>query len=350
MQFVIALLLFPLSVFYGIITKVRNLLFNFHILKSKHHNKQDLLVISVGNIRAGGTGKTPFVEYLLNSLKANHHIAVISRGYGRKTKGFRIINDTDTAKSVGDEPLQMYRKFNHDALFAVSEDRVTAIENITSSFPDISLIILDDAFQHRYAQSDISFLLTAYSKPFFKDFVIPFGYLREYRSGYRRADYIVVTKTPSITQAQKAKIITQIKPLPAQQVFFSNITYKEPYLISNPDVKINNLQDHSVILLSGIADNQPLISYLASQTQLLEVISFKDHHKFSPADLQTIKHKIETQQKPNTILITTEKDATRLDDSFIELIATAVYVISIEFEMDETFNAVKQSLNRGHLI
>ena len=212
--------------------------------------------------------------------------------------------------------------------------------------PDINLVILDDAFQHRYAQSDISFLLTEYSRPFFKDFVLPFGLLREYRSGYKRADCVIVTKTPSISQAERDNFISKLRLHSHQTAFFSSITYNQPHLISNHQTKINNPGDHSAILLSGIANNRPIVSYLKAQTSLLDVITFKDHHKFSLQDIKAIKDRIQTKQQPNTILITTEKDAARIDDFFISQVAIDIYVLPIRITVEQGFISILQSLKK----
>jgi tetraacyldisaccharide 4'-kinase len=328
-QFIVASLIFPLSIFYGIVTKIRNLLFDYNVLHSISHN---IFIISVGNLRAGGTGKTPFVEFLLNNLGLiNKEIAVLSRGYGRKTKGFRLLNDNDTAESVGDEPLQMYKKFNNQAVFAVGENRNAAIQKLVVYFPNLKIIILDDAFQHRYVKANVAFMLTSYTHPFFQDFVIPFGQLREYRSGYKRADYIVITKSPqNIIEEKKQNFILKVKPYTHQQVVFSSIHYQTPYLLNDPDVKLNNLCEKNVILITGIADNSALVKYLLTRVKSLNCLKFSDHYYFSDKDFAKIKI-----NKPETIIMTTEKDAVRLPKDLMQRLNVEIYVIGIELKMDK---------------
>ncbi|MDR1005693.1 MAG: tetraacyldisaccharide 4'-kinase [Bacteroidales bacterium] len=312
---------------YGIITYIRNLMFDCGILKSQKHGVK---VIIVGNLRVGGTGKTPFVEMLLRNMAAEHRIAVISRGYGRRTKGFRIINDEDTAVSVGDEPLQMHNKYSKLALFAVSEDRNLAIRSIIAANPAIDTIILDDAYQHRYVRADKTYLLTAYNKPYFRDKVLPFGMLREFAIGKRRSDVIVVTKCPpNLSNDEREYFIRKIKPQ-YRQVLFASIDYKTPYRFRKPDKVLIVAQKPDVILLSAIADNHSVISYLRNKAQSLHIIAFKDHHNFTHRDIKRIKARIIAVRRPNTIIITTEKDAARLPHDIQIRLSMQVYVLPIE--------------------
>lgn len=341
MRIFFAVILFPLSIFYGLITWIRNLFFDAGILKSVSHKPY---IISVGNLRAGGTGKTPFVEYLLRNMPSDRNPAVISRGYGRKTKGYRLIKSTDTALNVGDEPLQMYKKFPQIP-FAVSENRNIAVQNITENNPQINTIILDDAFQHRYIKADFSILLTPYIKPFFKDFVLPFGMLREYGSGYKRADLIVVTKCSAeifndITLQKD--YINKIKPLKHQSVLFSKINYKEPYRFSKPSIILSYSKDKSVILLSAIADNKHIYSHLIGKVKEVIPMTFPDHHNFTSSDIEAVKQAV---KKSNAVIITTEKDAVRLDKNTETVLETEIYVLGIEFLLNNNeFNFYKKWL------
>lgn len=307
---------------YGLINHIRNLLFDKGVLKTLSH---DTVVISVGNLKAGGTGKTPFVEYLLRLLASSYNIAVISRGYGRKTKGYRLVDPQGRAEDFGDEPLQMAKKFPN-VLFAVCESRNKAIEIIEAEYPAIDLVLLDDAYQHRYTARDFNILLTEYNRPFFKDRVLPFGMLREYRRGYKRADCIVVTKCPPLEERERKDFAEKLKPLPDQRIFFSEIHYRQPYLLNDESRKLN-LSEHSVVLFTGISNNSHIVSYLKSKTLLLGTISYNDHHNFSQRDRLHILHRFRKLGKADSILLTTEKDAGRIGSFPID-----VYVLPIDVE------------------
>lgn len=307
---------------YGLINHIRNLLFDKGVLKTLSH---DTAVISVGNLKAGGTGKTPFVEYLLRLLASSYNIAVISRGYGRKTKGYRLVDPQGRAEDFGDEPLQMAKKFPN-VLFAVCESRNKAIEIIEAEYPAINLVLLDDAYQHRYTARDFNILLTEYNRPFFKDRVLPFGLLREYRQGYKRADCIVVTKCPPLEERERKDFAEKLKPLPDQRIFFSEIHYRLPYLLNDESRKLN-LSEHSVVLFTGISNNSHIVSYLKSKTLLLGTISYNDHHNFSQRDRLHILQEFRKLGKADSILLTTEKDAGRIGSFPID-----VYVLPIDVE------------------
>ena len=307
---------------YGLINHIRNLLFDKGVLKTLSH---DTAVISVGNLKAGGTGKTPFVEYLLRLLASSYNIAVISRGYGRKTKGYRLVDPQGRAEEFGDEPLQMAKKFPN-VLFAVCESRNKAIEIIEAEYPAIDLVLLDDAYQHRYTARDFNILLTEYNRPFFKDRVLPFGLLREYRQGYKRADCIVVTKCPPLEERERKDFAEKLKPLPDQRIFFSEIHYRLPYLLNDESRKLN-LSEHSVVLFTGISNNSHIVSYLKSKTLLLGTISYNDHHNFSQRDRLHILQEFRKLGKADSILLTTEKDAGRIGSFPID-----VYVLPIDVE------------------
>lgn len=310
---------------YGIITYLRNKLFDCGIIEQKSHSVK---IISVGNIRVGGTGKTPFVEYLIKALSPYFNLAILSRGYGRKTKGFIHLQPHHSASEVGDEPLLIYKR-NPNTFVAVCEERNKGVENILKISPKTNLIILDDAYQHRYINRDINILLTEYNRPFFKDRVIPYGRLREYRKGYKRASYIVVTKCPPLNEKQKQDFVLKLKPLSHQKIFFSNIVYKLPYHIKNKENQIN-LSDYKVLLLTGIANNQHIVEYLNSITQVVDTITFSDHHNFTEKDKIQIKNRYNKFSASNTILLTTEKDAMRLQD-----FETDIYVLPIDIEVHQ---------------
>lgn len=308
---------------YWLITYIRNLLFNKGLLRS--YSFTDVFVLCVGNLRVGGTGKTPMVEYLIRNLHKEYNLAVLSLGYKRQTKGLKEITSADDYKSVGDEPKQMSEKFP-DVRFFVNKDRNQAIEYIKQKYPSTQLIILDDAYQYRKTKTAKTILLTEYHRPFYSDFVLPYGRLRESRKEKRRADYIVVTKSPNeISVKDRQIIISSIKPLSNQQIFFSSIQYNE-------DLQ-SELMGKDVALLVGIDNPQPLISYLNTFCKVKQVLKFPDHHSFSEKETQMIS-------KIKYPIITTEKDYSRLKDFNKKL-----YVQKIELEVDNSFlNMLKRDI------
>lgn len=274
-------ILFPVVPIYYAVTSLRNKLYDLGIKKSKAY---DFPIICVGNLSAGGTGKTPMIEYLIDLLKNDYKVATLSRGYGRKTKGFLIANENATAESLGDEPFQFYNKFKNDVIISVDENRNHGIQNLRllDELPEI--ILLDDAFQHRKVKAGFNILLTTYSNPYFKDFVLPTGNLREPKSGAKRADIIVVTKCPNnISEGHKNKIIERIRPEDYQHVFFSSIKYSNHVVSSNNTVKIDDLLEFT--LVTGIANSKPLVDFLSEKKLEFSHLNFKDHHEFSQQDI-----------------------------------------------------------------
>lgn len=325
MRVFFAYILYPLTIFYSIGVYCRNLFYDLGWIKSIKHK---VTTIGIGNLKVGGTGKTPHVEYLVNVFSDVYKIAVLSRGYGRKTKGFRILDlEKDTALTVGDEPLQMKQKYPN-TVFAVCEDRNRGIEEIIKQNKELEMVILDDSFQHRKLTVDLSILLTEYSNPFFNDRILPFGLLREQKQGYKRADYIIITKSPQhYTLGDKVTFESKIRPKKYQKVFFSHIDYKPLFSLFGEN-HINNLSDHSVILLTGIADNSQITEYISEKTVIVEKIEFPDHHNFSNKDIDNIIGIYDSIKQQNTIIITTEKDSTRLK-GFEKLKQIPIYVLSI---------------------
>lgn len=224
-MFLLRILLLPFSLIYGLIVGVRNYFFNNGLLKSVEFK---IPVISVGNLSAGGTGKTPHVEYLIRLLKDHFKIAVVSRGYLRKTRGFVLTDINSTVSMVGDEPMQYINKFKN-LLVAVDENRNHGIQKLMTSHTELDAVILDDAFQHRYVKPGLSILLTDFHSLYSKDFLLPVGRLRESKKGAKRADIIIVTKTdPVFSPLSKRAVLEQLKPQPHQKVFFSYVTYGLP--------------------------------------------------------------------------------------------------------------------------
>jgi tetraacyldisaccharide 4'-kinase len=330
----VRLLLFPFSLLYGFILRCRNWIYDAGILESW---APPIPVICLGNLSMGGTGKTPHTEYLLRLLKDQYRIAVLSRGYGRKTNGFRYVAGTDTASEAGDEPLQLFRKFGNQVLVAVDENRKTGIKRLLKDHPDLDVIILDDAFQHRRVKASLYILLTDYSSPFYKDLTLPSGNLREPRSGWKRADIVVVTKCPEALTPEVAERIR--KKIPAGNLFFSRIRYQAPVLLSTGKEEDFSLKRPGILLLTGIANSKPLENYLRTKTDTLTVLTFPDHHPYSEADIHKMIGQLNAMSKKSNIIATTEKDAIRLNQPSLSTITEPLpiyYVpIAIEIRQDD---------------
>jgi tetraacyldisaccharide 4'-kinase len=307
---VIRILLLPLAFLYGLGVSVRNLLYRVGALRSVRF---DLPVISVGNLSVGGTGKTPHIEYLIRLLHRYINVAVLSRGYGRKTAGFRMVTTIDTADAVGDEPLQFKRKFP-EVPVSVSESRALGVPELVRRNPDTQCVLLDDAFQHLAVTPGLNIMLTEFDRPFTRDWLMPSGRLREWRASYRRADIIIVTKCPDdLSARQRHNLIMEIDPFPRQRVYFSHYQYADPYDLLRPDVRRPLDLQTDVLLISAIANTDYLLKYLAGAARSVQTQEFEDHHYFSEPDLFELRQAFERMPSPNKIVLTTEKDATRLE-------------------------------------
>lgn len=306
------ILLFPIALLYGVGVWIRNLLFDINVLSS--HQFKSISTISIGNLSTGGTGKTPHTEYLIRLLKSEFKVATLSRGYGRKSNGFQLASVDSTYQDVGDEPQQFFSKFP-DIPVAVEAKRVIGIQKLLDQFADLDIILLDDAFQHRYVVPGISILLTEYSNLFVDDHLLPVGNLREYKSGMKRADIIIVTKSPEILSPIDARTIREkIQPKSYQRVYFSYFKYGELQAVFPNQISFvpNYRNIHQTLLVTGIAQAGRLVEYLNQHEFEIEHLEYPDHHDFTESDLQTIR---ETFQKLSAlgprIIITTEKDAMR---------------------------------------
>ncbi len=335
-------LLFPFSMLYGLAIWTRNQCFNTGLIKSV---KFSVPVIVVGNLKAGGTGKTPFTEFIIKILKEKYNIALLSRGYKRNTKGFREVKENDFARNVGDEACQVKNKFP-GIIVAVAEKRVDGIKKIVEFYPETELIILDDAFQHRYVEPGFSILLTEFTRPFYKDFLLPAGMLREYRQAYKRADMIVFTKCyDGISLIDKENYIKELKPTSRQLVFFSKIEYRPLQLLWGNNTATPH-EINSVLLVTGIANPNPIIHYLREKYNV-ETIIFPDHHFFTVSDLKKILKKFESIQEKNKIILTTDKDASRFKEmeNLTPRIKDNLYILPITFEiLFNKENTLKKSL------
>ena len=299
---------------YGIVIGVRNELFSLRLLSSREF---DVPIISVGNITVGGTGKTPHTEYLAELLKTNFKVAVLSRGYKRKTRGFLLVEPTSKVREVGDEPMQIKLKFRK-LLVAVDSNRVRGIKKLLAMREKPTVILLDDAFQHQYVTPGINILLTDYSRLITQDSLLPYGRLREPASNKSRATIIIVTKCPSEIKPIDERIITkELEIRPYQNLYFSKINYGTlipvfPDLVEAPIPEIS--EGLTVLMVTGIANPLPLLEHIKHQTHDIHEINFPDHHQFTTKDIDRIQRKFDSLQNENKILITTEKDMVRFRD------------------------------------
>lgn len=298
-------LLFPFTLLYGIVTGIRNFLYNRGIFRSFSF---DTPVIAVGNLSTGGTGKSPMTEYLVRLLKDNYSVATLSRGYKRSSKGFVLADDAATAATLGDEPYQFHSKFP-DIQVTVDADRVNGITRLLSLPDKPGVIVLDDAYQHRRVKAGFYILLTAYGDIYADDLILPAGNLREGRSGAKRADIIVVTKCPpDLTLKEQENITRKLKPQMHQKVYFTYIAYDERVYSEEGSIKVTDVKPQDKVLVAGIAKPEPFFSFLKNDTD--HCLTYPDHHNFTASDIEAIINKSD-----NRIIITTEKDYTRLKGS-----------------------------------
>ena len=309
--------LLPLSWFYGLAVGFRNTLFEMGILKSRAFS---LPVISVGNITVGGTGKTPHVEYLIELLQGCSKVAVLSRGYKRKSHGFVMADDSTSACDIGDEPFQMKQKYPK-VMVAVDKNRVHGIEELTAREKDIDVVLLDDAYQHRYVKPGINILLVDYHRLIIYDKLLPAGRMREPLKGKNRAEIVIVTKCPRELKPMEFRVITKAMDLfPYQQLYFTTLEYgelKPVFENSTPDQKklegqgLSSLKTYNVLLLTGIASPRQMVEDLTPEVKALTPLCFADHHNFCEKDVEQINSAFEAMPSPKCI-VTTEKDAARL--------------------------------------
>lgn len=337
---IIKSLLLPVSLLYGCIVSIRNFFYNIGLLPSTKFN---IPVISVGNLTVGGTGKTPQIEYLVRFLNDKYPVATLSRGYGRSTSGFMYVNENSTSGEVGDEPRQFKHKFPHVPV-AVDASRVHGIKKLMEDHPEVKVILLDDAFQHRAVKPSVSVLLSDYSKLYYTDELVPTGTLREFMSGAKRADIIIITKCPAgLTPIEKRTTTRDIDPQPYQQIYFTTITYAEPVALIDRAIPSITSDTH-VIILTGIVNAQPLINYISGKTKNITHLPYPDHHEYSIVELESLKKNFESITSTNKVIITTEKDAMRIDKAgLLEVVqGLPLFYLPIEttflFEEGETFN------------
>ncbi len=338
---------YPFALIYGTVISIRNFLFDIKVLKSRRF---PIWVISIGNLSMGGTGKSPHTEYIARLMEKITHkyenlelpfnkIGILSRGYKRVTKGFLLVNNSSNAKEVGDEPMQMKQRLNK-VYVGVDGNRVRGIHVLLSLNPQLRMIIMDDAFQHRYVRPDFSILLTNYNAPFYNDKMVPAGTLREPSRGYKRAQFIIVTNTPAtITDIEKKLIIKNINPKSTQKIFFSSIAYKTLLPVfknTNYPVPVID-KNYSVLLLTGIANTHSLYNHIAEIARDVVHIPFADHHLYTSSDIANVIKSYNNISNQNKVIITTEKDSVRLHlGELMKAFGTApVFYLPIEVKVHE---------------
>lgn len=340
-------ILYPFSFIYGVFISGRNMLFDLRILRSR---KFPIWVISIGNLSMGGTGKSPHTEYiarLMERLTRTKYvnldltfdkIAVLSRGYKRVTSGFLLVNKTSNAREVGDEPMQMKKRLN-ESYVGVDGNRVRGIHVLLSLNPQIRMVLLDDAYQHRYVRPDFSILLTNYNCPYYTDSMLPGGTLREPRGGYRRAKFIIVTNVPvNITDVEKKLILKNINPRPEQKLFFSSIAYNSLVPVFKVDYTAPLIdKNYSVVLFTGIGNSHSLYNHMAEIARDVVHVTFPDHHMFKSNDIMKVLSAYNNISNPNKVIITTEKDSVRLQlGELMKAFGTApVFYLPIEVKVHE---------------
>ena len=337
--------LIPLSWLYGIGVGFRNQLFNIGLLKQHDY---DIPIISVGNITVGGAGKTPHVEYLIRLLKDKVKVAVLSRGYKRKTHGYVLANDSSTVTDIGDEPYQMKQKYQ-DVHIAVDKKRVDGIAHITGDAEtnDTDVILLDDAFQHRYVKPGINILLVDYHRLIIYDKLLPAGRLREPQSGKNRADIVIITKCPKDLKPMEFRVLTKAMNLyPYQSLYFTTIEYESLtplFAKEKSTIEKEALGDKHVMLITGIASPKQIIIDLKPHVKEMTTLAFSDHHQFKSKDIMKINDTFNAI-KGEKIIVTTEKDATRLEqlEGLSEEVKQNLYVLPIKVKFminqEEEFN------------
>ncbi|WP_139957837.1 tetraacyldisaccharide 4'-kinase [Flavicella sediminum] len=319
---ILRILVFPISILYGIVVYFRNLFFDVGIYTS---NTFKTPIIAIGNLSMGGTGKSPQIEYLIKLLQQDFKVAVLSRGYKRASKGFVLANKQSTVEELGDEPFQFYSKFKNISV-AVDADRTHGIGELLKQVHKPDVILLDDAYQHRKVKAGLYILLTTYDKLYADDFLLPTGTLRESRQGAKRAKIIIVTKCPKdIDTSEKERILNKIKPTEGQRVFFTNIKYADCLISKEETIATAAISKNEVLLLTGIANPKPLLKHLDSLKVDYKHLNFPDHYNFTEKDIIEIQEKFKALTSKEKIILTTEKDYMRLQGKIPNL-----YYIGIE--------------------
>jgi tetraacyldisaccharide 4'-kinase len=351
------ILLYPVSLLYGLITSIRNFLYDTRILPSVEF---PFPVICVGNITVGGTGKTPHTEYITRLLKDYFKVAILSRGYKRKTSGFWEATSSSLVSEIGDEPMQIFRNFP-DVAVTVDGNRVRGVKMILEEYPDTEVIILDDGFQHRSIKPGFSILLSDYERLISNDHMLPYGNLRESKVNMRRADMILITKSPeNISPIQRRIIVKEIDKSPYQNLYFTAFNYKPPVPVFTNEraagqPEVTSGHGSGIVLVTGIANPLPLKEYLDKSYSEIKHLSFPDHHNFDEKDLKTIASAYNELKSAQRYLFTTEKDAVRLREftNIAEPYRSAFFYIPIGIhflneEKEEFDNLIIDYVRKNH--
>jgi tetraacyldisaccharide 4'-kinase len=334
-------LLFPFSFIYGSITAMRNLLFDYGIFKSQSYT---IPIICIGNLSVGGTGKTPHTQYLLDLLKNNYKVAVLSRGYGRKNSNLQFVETTSNATKVGDEPLQL-KQNNPECLVVVEKNRNKGVKKILNDFPETEVILLDDGYQHRWIKAGFNILITPFSSPYYKDYLMPVGKLRESKKGVSRANAVIFSKTPENTNPTLKKgMLERLHLFAHQEAYFSGIQYHRFKCINN-NTELEENNPYSITLVSGIANANPLIKYLEEKGHSINHLKYSDHHNYSSNDIDTILAEYNADKSIKKLILTTEKDATKLKQFLPHFKDVNFYYIPIEIKIDQSKKFKNQILD-----
>ena len=330
MKLIKKILFWKLSIQFSLVTSIRNFIYNIGVIKSRQFN---LPIISVGNLVLGGSGKTPTIEYLIRLLSKNYKIAVLSRGYGRKSNGFIIADSNSDTNLIGDEPMQYYRKFKN-IIVSVGSNRVRGINKLIKLNSKPEIILLDDAYQHRRVKPGMSILLTKFNDLYSDDNIFPLGNLRESKSNANRADIIIVTKCDkNISKDQKRHIIQKLNIGDNQKIYFSSIKYSKMLYDKESSKLLSEFKNLKFTLVTGIANSSHMVNYLKDNDFNFNHLSFKDHHNYSNSDISNINN--------NEIVITTEKDYVKL----YSRVTTKLFYLPIEFLIDNEEEFNNQILN-----
>ena len=334
-------LLFPFSITYSCITAFRNLLFDYGILKSHIYN---IPIICIGNLSSGGTGKTPHTQYIIDLLKSKYQVAILSRGYGRKGSTLQYVKETSKVSLVGDEPLQL-KQNNPNYLVVVEKNRNKGVQQILKDYPETEVILLDDGYQHRWIKSGLNILITTYSSPYYKDYHMPVGNLRESKKAAERADAIIFSKTPENSNlTQRKGMIKQLHLFAHQHAYFSHINYSTWKCIKTNKAFAPD-KTESVTLVSGIANCDPLVHHLKEKGHTVNHVKFADHHNYNSNDIDNILRQYNKDSSTKKLILTTEKDATKLRTFDGKFNTANMYYIPIEIDFEQKERFDKQILN-----
>ena len=330
----------PISLIYGLIISIRNILFDLKILKSV---KYDIPIICVGNISVGGTGKTPHVKYLIHILKKKN-VCVLSRGYGRNKKGLQIVKDTSSFLDVGDEPLEIKKQFSNCTI-VTCENRQSGIRYIKKKYPKTDIIIMDDGFQHRWGEAGLYIILNDYNNHIYNDKILPLGRLRDFTKELKRADIVITTKCPDqIDIQEKEEIIQKLNITENQKSFFSKIDYQDIKSIFNYRNKIKLSKELDVLLITSIANPNILANKIKIEVKSLTCIRFQDHHNYTKKDIHHILHTFNKIKSDKSVILTTEKDKVKLESFTEDLKDINIYFIPINITIDKQKEFKKEIL------